>query len=725
MSNLRMLEPLFVLLIFLSGCGRSSVTRQNSDPVISETSMPLVQQTPAAVILSTMNTPIQSSTGMSELEKITPDNASRLANIAVVGEGDFADEIAISVDGKLFAVATQGGVVLYDTDSGARQDFLPTFSRVASLDFSPTGNLLAEVHMLPGGEVYPDSTFIAGMETYVPVLTVWNTTSGERVLTQALAGRGCGDDLADDLHFSPDGHYLLFRDFASLRGYGRSDNLCVILAADGSLVKTIPIIPPWESSSPAFFSADGQSVWVAVKDATAEETVSRLQRYEIATGNMVQELWVQGWIVDLNLSKDGKVLAAADPSGASIVSAIDGQSITRITSNQKDIRSIDLSLNGNLLLLGSEDGQVSFWELPSGSLLWKNSIVPTFPWPGSLEEIPMRAWDVAFSEEENRVFILRQNSSLHVNNLVQALTVTDGQELFTNYGRNSLGEAQLSPDTRLAAFGGYEDGKVQLWSVAQNELFLELKGHTGMVYDTAFSPDGSQLASASADGTIKLWQPSDGALISTLVSHKGKVWLVAYSPDGTQLASIGDDAMLRIWNTVDETLLQSIPTQGGDWIAPELTYALDGSSMLLAYRSVYWEPSLGGLYRINLQTGSRETLLDYSISDVSYSADQSTVGIQSSKGNLSGNLALLDFKQYSSPMGNGSLEGAAISPDGNLFISGNGYGLHVWNAVNGELIAILAGSNGTGNIMFTQDQRMVMVSSWDGTISIWGISKGN
>jgi ribosome assembly protein 4 len=33
-----------------------------------------------------------------------------------------------------------------------------------------------------------------------------------------------------------------------------------------------------------------------------------------------------------------------------------------------------------------------------------------------------------------------------------------------------------------------------------------LRGHTGWVLGLAFSPDGQQIASASADGTVKIWK---------------------------------------------------------------------------------------------------------------------------------------------------------------------------------------------------------------------------
>ena len=69
-----------------------------------------------------------------------------------------------------------------------------------------------------------------------------------------------------------------------------------------------------------------------------------------------------------------------------------------------------------------------------------------------------------------------------------------------------------------------------------------------------FSPAGRQIASSSFDKTVKIWDAATGELIRTLRGHRGLIFQVAYSPDGTRIASAGVDinrpsqpGELRLW----------------------------------------------------------------------------------------------------------------------------------------------------------------------------------
>jgi WD40 repeat protein len=149
--------------------------------------------------------------------------------------------------------------------------------------------------------------------------------------------------------------------------------------------------------------------------------------------------------------------------------------------------------------------------------------------------------------------------------LVRIWDVEAGREVRSLRGHEDhIVSVAFSPDGKQIASGGY-DRSIRVWDVATGRLDRTLRGHVGAVWCVAFSPDGTHLASGSGrvgSGSVgntyfselKVWDLSTGAA-TDLTGHTAMVADVAWSPDGTRLASagMGRDGNVRLWDAATLT----------------------------------------------------------------------------------------------------------------------------------------------------------------------------
>ncbi len=140
----------------------------------------------------------------------------------------------------------------------------------------------------------------------------------------------------------------------------------------------------------------------------------------------------------------------------------------------------------------------------------------------------------------------------------------------------------ISPDNKILAVAGGTpglNGIATLFSLESGKKIRELSdGHRDAIYGIAFSPDGSQLATAGYDQLIQLWNSDSGGQLLSLKGHNGAVYGIAFSPDGGALASAGGDSSVKLWNTTSglrlDTFSQPIGEQFITAFTPDSRFVL-------------------------------------------------------------------------------------------------------------------------------------------------------
>lgn len=93
---------------------------------------------------------------------------------------------------------------------------------------------------------------------------------------------------------------------------------------------------------------------------------------------------------------------------------------------------------------------------------------------------------------------------------------------------------------------GDDEGKIKEWQLGPLREVALLGQHSARTKSVSFSPDGTEVVSASDDQTIALWN-AGGGLKSLIGTHAAPIVSVAFSNDGQRIACGTHDNKVRIY----------------------------------------------------------------------------------------------------------------------------------------------------------------------------------
>ena len=117
--------------------------------------------------------------------------------------------------------------------------------------------------------------------------------------------------------------------------------------------------------------------------------------------------------------------------------------------------------------------------------------------------------------------------------------------------------------TLLAACGGSpsEFGEVQVWDVASRTLVRSIKTSKDSVFGVSISPDKTRVAVGCADKLVRAFRVVDGQQIMQCDNHIDWVFATAWTQDGTKLATAGRDKAAKLIDVATGHLIDDINKQ--------------------------------------------------------------------------------------------------------------------------------------------------------------------
>ena len=158
-------------------------------------------------------------------------------------------------------------------------------------------------------------------------------------------------------------------------------------------------------------------------------------------------------------------------------------------------------------------------------------------------------------------------------------------------GTQSNPSMDLNGDKVAVAWEEYRsDPTIRIWGGNNGTLLREIEGHTEVVLDVEYSPDGTMLASASEDYMVKLWDPTNGDLIRNVTTHDYYATAVNWSADGSVLATGSHDFNITLFNTSDWSIITKLNSTSGTLttnFVNAISFSPNGSYMAAAYNGRY------------------------------------------------------------------------------------------------------------------------------------------
>ncbi len=447
---------------------------------------------------------------------------------------------------KVIAGTFDGGLVVWQVEDGALlADLTQSYSPVVSMEVSQDGSLVVinaedTARLLHGSDLSKAAEY--AMDSHVSVQNIsidrkgrYLAAAGREYLqiweigkTNAVLSTGFSAQIGDPC-FGPNGEFLAL-------GLGNGEIVVLETGTWGMHQTQGPAGP----ISVLTFSPDGRFLGIGTMAGLAQ-----LWRVDTGLPLRLSRIHQQGAVWDIAFSPDGRrLLSASQAPAIQAWSTETGEPLESFDDSDMVANSVAISPDGRYLAIAESGGEVQVLEASEGGRTIYNY------------RHLLGALHLTFSPIEPHLLASGGNDGR-----AWLADVEHRQNIRSFEHHTAVYRVAFSPDGQTLATG-LGDGSIYIWRIAEEQPVVAFLAHTFTVTGLAFGPDGRFLASASpGEPVVRLWDISSaranqpGTLpvaqvvmrpVRTL-EHPTLVYDLAFSPDGTLLATGLDTGIIWLW----------------------------------------------------------------------------------------------------------------------------------------------------------------------------------